>query len=267
MTSLKSLVGRLLIAIPFPLVAACSGSGNESSSRGDEGTGGQGSSDGGTTGTGGDLVGGDGDGDDTGGGDGDGAGGGDGDGAGGGEADGAGGAGMLGDSDDTVGCAIADEARLFPYVGPFLFGPNPGPCTSSDDSVFVYEDGLVSGDETYAEIYERDETGRMVRIVEDFATMEYSYSEGEISWINPSDMILYTIILDERGYPQILQVGDTGAIYGVLEYVYESCRLVERHVLATGRDHQPSVYTYDESGNMISISYGDQLTTFDYSCW
>jgi hypothetical protein len=161
-------------------------------------------------------------------------------------------------------CPAAPIARLFPVIGPFWFGPDPGPCSDTDGWTYTYEDDLLaSSTQGGGETYVRDEQNRLIEVISDSDPAAYEYVDGEVLETRTSHTAVYT--LSERGYPLVASVlfTDSGQVE-TYDYVYEACRLVLRQG-PPGRGDRS--YMYDEQGHIATLSDGGSVTTYDYGCW
>ena len=169
---------------------------------------------------------------------------------------------------DTAGCDNADPARLLPTFGPFLFGPDPGPCGDSNGIVYEYSGTVATGSTGALEsTYTRDEAGRIVAIDQAGETITYVYENGSIEWLDPFSDEQIAMGLDERGYPQTLQIGVAGAIRAFFTYQYEECHVVTRTSLGDSPGYVSSSFNYDEEGRVTSRTDADVSVHFDYDCW
>jgi len=219
------------------------GSGGSDTGGGDTGGGGTG---------GGDTGGGDTGGTDTGGG---------GQGDGGGDAAG----GTAGATNGSENCPSAPIERLFPIIGPFWFGPDPGPCSDSPEgTTYTYEDGLVQGSTlSGGQTYVRDELGRMIESVSTSDPATFEYSGNTVTETRDQHVVVYT--LSNNGYPLTAVLYDAeSSAPGTYTYHYVNCRLFIRDAPGALPDR---TYEYDEEGHLSVILNGSVATTFDYSCW
>jgi len=161
-------------------------------------------------------------------------------------------------------CPLAPVARLFPVIGPFWFGPDPGPCSDTDGSTYAYEGGLLaSSTQGGGETYLRDDQDRLIEVVSNSDPATYEYVDGEVLETRTSHTAVYT--LSERGYPLVASVvfTDSGDLE-TYDYVYEDCRLVLRQGPPSRGDRS---YTYDDHGHLETLNDGGSVTTYDYGCW
>ena len=185
-----------------------------------------------------------------------------------------------GRSGSTVGnpsgnCPPWSVSKLFPIIGPFFYGPDPGPCRTSDGrTTFSYAAGRVQSD-----------TDSMLKLTETFtwqadqlssstgtgADANYTYSPGTVVIVttqanSPPGMQSYH--LDSAGYPLSASIG-TGSSQRWLKYDYVGCRLDRRYETdASGNElnvAQDSAinFTYDAIGHVLARN-GEQ---YDYGCW
>ena len=175
----------------------------------------------------------------------------------------------------TAGCPTPGPA--LPWIGPWMSGPNPGPCTYQDAyavMTYVYEGTtLVRGesDDGRTEIYTRDAQGRIISRDDGTLRVDYDYSfaSGFVETVTENGEVYqvseYTV--SAEGYP-VLFSSDSG-LTGT--YVYEDCRLT-RFEAPTAAVPFVLDYVYDAAGNLIrrELRGGTNDTdwmAFDYSCW
>lgn len=189
----------------------------------------------------------------------------------------AGGAGSGGTSPDAGGtagaggstsCPPVSVTRLFPIVGPFFMGPDPGPCSQTEGqitSTFIYEGELVSSSTIGGgETYERDGMGRMVRYITPTITYEQTYAPGFL--YDSTEDYVVTYALNADGYPTegVQDIDKDGEPDNVWTYVYEDCRLTQR---LAPEGYPARTYEYDDVGHVIATREPERVITFDYSCW
>jgi hypothetical protein len=168
-------------------------------------------------------------------------------------------------------CPEVPIKNLLPLIGPFQYGPDPGPCSqtwSGATQTYTYEGQLAQNlkgptgieDETYT----RADDGRIVAFDYAGTSSDIVYESQKFSEVNDTFSVAY--VLDEKGY--VIRAERDGELDGVAEavwtYVYEDCRLVRREAPEGFEDR---IYSYDDAGHISSFSDGGVVTTFDYSCW
>ncbi len=159
---------------------------------------------------------------------------------------------------------------LLPWFGPWMSGPNPGPCSLVQNGVtttYVYDAagvllrGEVSGGST--ETYTRDAMGRITGIDRGELRFEFSYPTPETieerQYQSGSLTTVKQHTLDATGRPTVFVAG--ASISG--EYLYEDCRVV-RVAYTTAAGPVELSYVYDAAGNLVERTDG---MIFDYSCW
>ncbi len=182
-------------------------------------------------------------------------------------------------------CPPWPQSQLFPYIGPWFYGPHPGPCSmivgdptnpsmirefsydsatgrvlsASDDATYVWQDDLLAAEitpgATYTYSYEPD----MVRIDRDGAPM-------------------YVFHLDANGYPGDVEMDADGqpGFDVLMRYNYENCRAVSRTVIeitpqaAALSSGFEKTMSYDVAGNLVGrndLANSGNNETFNYDCW
>jgi hypothetical protein len=182
---------------------------------------------------------------------------------------------------DTSSCAAWPRARLIPIIGPFFYGPDPGPCSTVDDdgrSTYTYQDGVLVSELYKADdgtignevviTYGTDAQGRVTATSGVGSGDVYEFGTGTLL-----DTLTYqgTLLLQARyslsssGYPLSAIVAKPGQPSETLTYAYKSCRLVQRTT------SEVATYTYDSAGHVVARSIlmdGQAYTqTYDYGCW
>jgi YD repeat-containing protein len=199
-------------------------------------------------------------------------------------------------------CPTWPRERLFPYVGLHFYGPNPGPCTrtyallsggessvsgvydfaydaqghvasmtkrdGTDTTIYTLDQGLVTG---YTDT--RDSSGTAFVIT---GTYFYGTNSAGYSFTNPGSSTpsnTYTYYLDARGYPLEIvptMASTSPAIPVMYVYGYDGCRISSRTAYLadnTVDSRNTWQYTYDAAGRIVTITGGETIETFDYSCW
>lgn len=199
-----------------------------------------------------------------------------------------------GAGDVTAGCPAWPTAKLLPLIGVMFYGPDPGPCstTQADGSVlkfkydssnvltqaatedqsliwkFTHENGLLVG--------EQDITAKVT------TTFTFSYPAGHINYVvrtsgaaTPNYTANYT--LDARGYPQSATVADESATPSPdwphrYTYTYDGCKIATRTAYLDSGAVAASLswnYHYDAAGHLTEMTKFDSTAamTYDYSCW
>jgi hypothetical protein len=174
----------------------------------------------------------------------------------------------------TAGCPT--PGPTLPWIGPWMYGPNPGPCTYQDANVvmtYVYEGTTLvraEGDDGRDETYTRDAQGRIISRDDGTFRFDYDYSfpSGHIETVTQNGEVLqvteYTV--SAEGYP--IHFSSDSGLTGT--YVYEDCRLT-RFEAPTAANPFVLDYVYDAAGNLIRREPRGTDDTgwvaFDYSCW
>lgn len=208
---------------------------------------------------------------------------------------GAGGSGEGGGGGGATGCPELVGRVPMPELGPWMYGPHPGPCAQTDTEMgeeisFVYEyDGqrLVGAVETlYSETqgnetrthtfdYEGERMVRMTRTgAADTRVLEIDYNDDTraITYGNADYFVRYDRD-DEGRFTQLTFDHFTDAQPTMTtEIVYEGCRLLRREQGVNPGDGTPSAslpaFTYVFDGDLLVERTGETLhTVYDYSCW
>lgn len=185
----------------------------------------------------------------------------------------------------TASCPPWPRELLFPLVGPFFYGPNSGPCSSTVDAVtsaYTYDatnrptrqataDSSFVATFTYAE-------GLLVSEVDTSsdgpgAALTYHYGTNSAGYVRLDNGVTTQVeyTLDSRGYPQSA-VWTSSANVPARNYTYEyqGC-LINRRVAYTadGTVDESATYhyAYDAEQRVTSTSSATYTQTFDYSCW
>jgi YD repeat-containing protein len=196
-----------------------------------------------------------------------------------------------------AGCAAWPKAKLFPTIGPFFYGTNPGPCkmivtsgtTSTSTTTFNYTydasgqlTGQVTDDGSQVTTYQYEQ-GLLTHETSTNTTAStqtvttYTYSGNTVTYSSASagaTVSGYVYTLDAQGYPitvTALQVTSTDASVATHHtYEYENCRLLRRVGYNAANEEvtgQAAAYTYDESGRVSHRTMANRDESYDYSCW
>ena len=208
-------------------------------------------------------------------------------------------------SGDNSQCAIWPQERLFPWVGPFFYGPDKGPCSYTETD----QPGTASA-KTFTPIYTYDSNGLITQALtrpgdNSNHNIQYSYASGllsaardfnagityDIKYYYGADSAGYTstiegsdrvtkndYTLDPKGYPMFISYSvsvsgqdATPTDVGVrFVFEYENCRIVKRTAYKSdGTEYPPSsaLFTYDDVGHLVEISSPSFEYSYDYSCW
>ena len=165
---------------------------------------------------------------------------------------------------------------MFPIIGPFFYGPDPGPCQANDGTyTFSYADGHVqSGTDTAHDLTETFtwQTDRLVRSsVSDRGDSSYTYSPGSVVIVTTQAGMTpttETYRLNSAGYPLDVSL-DTGAgAQRSIRYHYVGCVLDRRfetdaagHELSSPQNQEVR-YRYDAQGHVLR-----GRERYDYGCW
>ncbi|WP_437282244.1 hypothetical protein WME90_17235 [Sorangium sp. So ce375] len=209
---------------------------------------------------------------------------------------GSGGAGGSGDGgaggDGVTACPELAGRVPMPELGPWMYGPHPGPCAQTDTSTdtgevtsFVYEyDGqhLVGAVETRPSAtfthtfeYEGDRMVRMTQVgTGNPRVLDITYDDGARSITYGNDDYFVRYDLDDQGRPAHvtydLFTDERPTI--TTEIVYDGCRLLRREQGVNPLDGTPSpslpAFTYTFDGDLLVERDGETLrSVYDYSCW
>ncbi len=187
-------------------------------------------------------------------------------------------------------CPTWPIARLFPWVGPFFFGPDPGPCTHTQQGggvtnlfTLTYDAAgklvsEVSANSSHAFTYSSD--GRLASEADtgnagqtNFTFLYPDAVHAGYTQVNSRGESTVMYMLDAQGYPQsgtaTGQVVNDGAPTRWV-YQYTNCRITER--IAYDLDGGPysnytATFSYDSAGHLLEIKSGTWDDVFDYACW
>lgn len=182
--------------------------------------------------------------------------------------------------DDTSACPPWPQQRLMPIIGPFFYGPDPGPCSSKDDldtSKYTYEDGVLKSELRRQHglesttTYSADAQGRLMTSSDGAASDSFEFGPSSLvdtTTRNGSLEQQVTYSLSPSGYPLTAVVSAPNQAVRTVTYSYESCRLFQRTITAaTGTLVEQDSYSYDSAGHVIARSNGTAQQIYDYSCW
>ena len=173
-------------------------------------------------------------------------------------------------------CPAWPLAKLFPFPGPFFYGPDPGPCQTNDGSTtFSYANGRVQSDTDGVAHQLETFTWQGDRLTSSSAAdliSEYTYSPGYATIVTTGPNVptlTQTYRLDSSGYPLDITADRGAGPAQWIKYVYVGCLLDRRiETDANGNElsspeYEPLRYMYDAQGHVLAR--GQQQ--FDYSCW
>jgi hypothetical protein len=188
---------------------------------------------------------------------------------------------------ENADCAAWPLPKLFPLIGPFFFGNDPGPCTLTAAGVqydFSYNSEnvlteMANSDRSDVTTYEYAQ-GLLVRETrrehEDISTTTYDYAEGKVSTLttDPDGVgVAYEYLLDDLGYVQTAKL--LNPVLSASQpthylYQYDGCNIGRR--IAFDRDDAANLddtadYSYDSQGHLIERKNAVSDEIFDYSCW
>ncbi|WP_438036563.1 hypothetical protein [Sorangium sp. So ce204] len=205
---------------------------------------------------------------------------------------GTGGSGEGGGGGGATGCPELVGRVPMPELGPWMYGPHPGPCAQTDTETdtgqeisFVYEyDGqrLVGavetlGSETHTHTFDY-EGERMVRMTRtgaaDTRVLEIDYNDEARAITYGNDDYFVRYDRDDQGrLTQLTFDRFTDALPTITtEIVYEGCRLLRREQGVNPLDGMPTssipAFTYVFDGDLLVERLGEtSRTVYDYSCW
>lgn len=176
----------------------------------------------------------------------------------------------------SANCPPWPLSKLFPLVGPFFYGPDPGPCTSNNGSLtYSYAaarvqsvtDSMGKQSETYT--WQADRlSGSSNASSED----SYSYGPGSVvivSGTGGGSGATQTYRLNAAGYPLDVSIENGAAVQRWLKYNYVDCLLDRRIETDASGNELKSLqggvltYTYDAKGHVGSRG----AEQYDYGCW
>lgn len=205
---------------------------------------------------------------------------------------GAGGSGDGGGGAGATGCPELAGRVPMPELGPWMYGPHPGPCAQTDtemdtglETSIVYEyDGQhvigaveTQGSDTHTHTFDY-EGGRMIRMTRtgaaDTRVLEIDYDDDARAITFGNDDYFVRYDHDDQGRPAQLTfdrfADDLPTI--TTEIVYDGCRLLRREQGVSPLDGAPSPslpsFTYVFDGDLLVERVGETShTVYDYSCW
>jgi hypothetical protein len=191
-------------------------------------------------------------------------------------------------------CPVWPSGKLFPEIGPFFYGPDPGPCAYKRVS-------LAADNNTFLTLaYRYSVEGQLTEYRNDWPIERYSlaWRDGRVSQITQTDdtfktvttaayewndgMVIETMktrvnryALSPNGYPlSVVTTSRTDPSYCQIGiYDYNDCRLSAMRVLATESPSSTKgwtlAYAYDDQGHLISRTEDARsiADTYDYACW
>ncbi len=206
------------------------------------------------------------------------------------------------DSGDTSQCPVWPQAKLFPRVGPFFYGPDLGPCSYTETD---HAPGALQ--ETFTLFYTYNDSGEAVTAASPSSDTlhyiyNYTYNQGLLATYksfaaglstsatfdygtdtagyyvfdaNGNPQSRYDYSLDSQGYPTTVTYSlivngqrttpTSGAVR--LEYEYANCQIQNGITFLADGTTSTANYTYDSLGHLIDVSSTDVDVSFDYSCW
>jgi len=209
------------------------------------------------------------------------------------------------DAGNTTTCPAWPQDKLFPYVGPFFYGPDQGPCTNTET-----DRSSTGPDKSFTLTYTYDDSGRPVKAAtptdmqSGIHLIDYTYVDGQLqsnkdfagglqsntTYRYGTDTVGYTTIdaqniatnldytLDAQGYPQAIsysrivngQLTIPTDIPTHFEFEYANCRIQRRVAYLNDFTEVPASnaqFTYDDVGHLIAIDSTTTNFTFVYACW
>lgn len=204
---------------------------------------------------------------------------------------------------DNSQCPVWPPEKLFPTVGPFFYGPDPGPCTATQ-----MDRAAGATPKTTVVNYTYDGDHPTMAHTPTGATLvhqyEYTYSQGlltkevdfkeglqsQITYTYDSNKATYLLLdatgstyeydynLDDNGYPKSMDVWSfvngkqTALSSGPTRFVfqYDNCRIQRRDAFTLAGDRYDSsvaAYSYDDAGHLTDINSPDREVVYDYACW
>jgi hypothetical protein len=196
---------------------------------------------------------------------------------------------------EVTGCPGLAGRYPVPELGPWMYGPHPGPCAQIETNlqtqeevqrdVYEYDgDRLVGGIRTHAgnglmeTLAFEYEGERMVRMIRDGGTsssvLTIAYDDDAPSLTYGGDDYFVMYGFDDQGRPTTLTFDyykDETPPF-TTDIVYEGCRLVRREQGVNPLDGTPHVsvpaYEYIFEGDLLVERVGEATrSVFDYSCW
>jgi hypothetical protein len=186
-------------------------------------------------------------------------------------------------------------------VGPFFYGPDPGPCSYTETDqpssnspkiytvVYTYADGLATlaatgnndhhFEYTYVDgLLDREDKHFELGLL---SSVTYRYGAGTAGYtrFSPANKNhSYDYVLDDKGYPQTLTYSEkdngqdaTPAGTGVrFVYEYADCRIQKLTGYTSGGavdSASTSTFSYDDAGHLLEVNSANYDFTYDYACW
>lgn len=156
-----------------------------------------------------------------------------------------------------------------PRIGPWLFGPDPGPCSLSweigadqGQDTFSYDsNGRLTGSTSGAFNY--DQQGRLLSYgsPEYPATVTYD-QRGLISVVESEGQFVVTFVFNDQGLLEALEQEHLRRVYA-----WEGCRILSRTDNYTDGETVISEYSYDNEGRLLLVAAPNDVESYDYSCW
>ncbi len=203
---------------------------------------------------------------------------------------------VAGSANVNAGCAAWPKQKVFPTVGPFFYGPNPGPCkmtvlpTSATvaEQIFTFNydttkqlASQTSGDGAAVVTYQFEQ-GLLVSETSttngDATVTTYTYSGNTVTYSSTTSggvISGYRYTLDAQGYPIATTALNppatvTESTPTYYAYEYENCRIVRRvgyNAVNAVVANYLTQYTYDSLGRVSHRTSATRDELYDYSCW
>src|ERR1039457_3557659 len=209
------------------------------------------------------------------------------------------------DAGDTTACPTWPQDKLFPWIGPFFYGHDQGPCS------YTETDRSATGpDRVFTVTYTYNDSGQPVSATtptntpDNIHVIAYTYKDGilqsdtdfagglqsNVTYRFGTDTVGYTTVdatggisnfdytLDAQGYPQTVSYSKIvngqrtvpTDIPVQFEFEYANCRIQRRVAYMSDFTEAPASnaqFTYDDVGHLIGVNSTSTDVTFDYSCW
>lgn len=179
--------------------------------------------------------------------------------------------------DATANCPLWPISKLMPLVGPFFYGPDPGPCTSAKGSVtFSYAAGRVRSSTDTTQYQTQSFTWQGDRLTSaSGGSSADTYTYGPRSVVIASSdssgrqVLTQTYQLSATGYPLTVSIGNGAGTQTWIKYEYINCLLDRRpetdanwNEIGTPQE-KVLTYSYDAKGHVRTRG----TEQYDYSCW